>query len=214
MYLGAILTVAPMPLSQPEASDHRAADPDRDLVARVAGGEERALGALYDRFAPSLYGMALRMTGEAADAEEVVLDTFSQVWREAGRFRSERGSTGAWLTMICRSRALDLIRARTRRGRATDRAAALDPEPALGQPGPAADEAVLATEQARTVAAALGNLPARQRTALELAFFDGLSHSEIAARLDEPLGTIKTRIRSAMLHLKAALAGLRPEGRR
>lgn len=203
-----------MPLSHPEAPDHRAADPDRDLVARVARGEERALGALYDRYAPALYGMALRITGEAADAEEVVLDTFSQVWREAGRFRSDRGSTGAWLTMMCRSRALDLIRARSRRGRATDRAAALEDQPALGQPGPGADEAMIATEEARSVAAALDRLSTGQRAALELSFFEGLSHSEIAARLDEPLGTVKTRIRAALLHLRAALAGLRPEDRR
>ncbi|MBL8986595.1 MAG: sigma-70 family RNA polymerase sigma factor [Gemmatimonadetes bacterium] len=199
-----------MPVSESEAL-HRSTLDDHALVTRVAGGDEQALSVLYDRFAPVLYGLALRITAEPADAEEVVLDTFSQAWREAGRFRAERASAGAWLTMMCRSRALDLVRARTRRGRAVDRAAALEGEPALGQPGPPPDAAAIGAEEARALSVALEELPAPQRTALELAFFDGLSHAEIATRLAEPLGTVKGRIRTAMTRLRTALAGLGPE---
>ena len=180
---------------------------DRRLVERMARGDEQALAALYDRFAPALFGMAMRIAGERADAEEIVLDAFQQAWRDAARFREERGSVAAWLTMICRSRALDLVRSRVRRERAVTRAegaAAGDP-PAMGRGPLASGGGAEAGERGRVVAEALEQLAAPQRQAIELAFFEGLSQSEIAERLREPLGTVKTRVRLGMQKLRDAL---------
>src|SRR5262245_53286319 len=153
-------------------------EPDRRLVERMSRGDEQALATLYDRFGPVLYGVALRIAGERADADEIVLDSFQQAWRDATRFREERGSVAAWLTMICRSRALDLVRSRVRRERAVNRAesaAAGDP-PAMGR-GPGAGGGPEAGERGQVVAAAMEQLALPQRQAIEMAFFEGLSHS-------------------------------------
>jgi RNA polymerase sigma-70 factor (ECF subfamily) len=183
---------------------------DRDLVARAAGGDDGAIAQLYDRYGTVLYAVAYRVVGQRADAEEIVLDAFAQAWRDAVRFEAERGSVAAWLTMIARSRALDLVRARTRRDRMTATAAAGDPDraPAMGawreDPGRVMDQ----RERQQRVAAALETLSAPQRQAIELAFFEGLSHSEIAVRLGEPLGTVKTRVRLGMQKLRDQLRPL------
>ena len=188
-------------------------DTDRDLLDRIAGRDERALERLYDRYARLLYGIAYRIAGERTDAEEIVLDAVSQVWREAERFRAERGSVAAWLTVICRSRALDLVRARGRSARAITAASASEPEgsPAMGseQPGPAGR--MEETERRTAVAQALRELSDPQREAIQLAYFEGLSHSQIAERLGEPLGTVKTRVRLAMLKLRDLLRPLYAE---
>lgn len=180
---------------------------DRSLLDRIAGQDEPALEQLYDRYSAVLYGTALRIAGERSDAEEIVLDTFAQAWREAGRFRSERGSVIAWLTMICRSRALDLVRARGRRLRLVDAASASEPGafPGMGGPGPLPSGDLDGIERRTEVARALRELAPPQRQVIELAYYDGLSHSEIAARLGEPLGTVKTRVRLAMQKLRDAL---------
>jgi RNA polymerase sigma-70 factor (ECF subfamily) len=180
---------------------------DRTLLDRVARGDERALGQLYDRFGAALYAVALRIAGERADADEIVVDAFSQAWREAGRFSADRGSVAAWLTMICRSRALDLVRARGRRARLVDAAQAADPEAPPAMAGWTADPAGVTTgaERSRCVQQALDALPPPQREAIELAYYQGLSHSEIAERLNQPLGTVKTRVRLAMQKLRDQL---------
>lgn len=180
---------------------------DRDLVARAAGGDERAMAQLYDRFAPILYAVAYRIVGQRADAEEAVLACFEQAWRQASRFELERGSVGAWLTMMVRSRALDQQRARTRRERATKGATAEDPATSPGFGGWRSDpsESVDTAERRARVQEALNVLSPAQRQAIELAYFEGLSQSEIAARLQEPLGTVKTRIRLAMQKLRESL---------
>ncbi len=180
---------------------------DRDLLERAARGEEPALGSLYDRYGGPLYAVAYRITGERADAEEVVLEAFAQAWREAARFRSEKGSVIAWLTMICRSRALDLVRARGRRARLHVSAVAAEPEAVPAMAGGARSPADLVTDQerARRVAEALATLSPPQRQVIELAYYEGLSQSEIADRLREPLGTIKTRVRIAMQKLREVL---------
>ena len=180
---------------------------DRRLLEMMARGDEQALAALYDRFSGALYGVALRIAGERADADEIVLDSFQQAWRDSTRFREERGSVAAWLTMICRSRALDLVRSRVRRERAVNRAETAAPGdvPALGRGPTATSGASDAGERGRIVAAAMEQLAEPQRQAIELAFFEGLSHSEIAERLREPLGTIKTRVRLGMQKLRDAL---------
>jgi RNA polymerase sigma-70 factor, ECF subfamily len=180
---------------------------DTDLITRAAAGDERAMAELYDRYGQVLYAVAYRIVGERADAEEVVLDAFSQAWREAGRFEAARGSVAGWLTTIARSRALDLVRARSRRERITASAAAQGTEsvPAMG--GWRADPAsgVDLAERRRQIQLALETLSPPQRRAIELSYFEGLSQSEIAERLQEPLGTIKTRVRLGMQKLREVL---------
>ena len=185
---------------------------DIQLIAGMAQGDERAASSLYDRHGAVMYGLALRMVGEPADAEEVVLDAFAQAWRDAKRYDTSRGSVAGWLTTIARTRALDLIRARGRRSRMTDTATAtLDEPAAMGSGFAAPDVEVLETERAVAVKSALDQLPIPQRQAIELAFFEGLTHHEVADRLREPLGTVKTRIRLGMQKLRDSLVGLAPE---
>lgn len=180
---------------------------DAELLARAARGDERAVGMIYDRYGQVMYAVAYRIVRQPGDAEEVVADAFAQAWRDAGRFEAGRGSVAAWLTVITRSRALDLVRARSRRERITDTAQRSDPESTLGMgtPGATPDAAVETRERERRVAEALADLSPPQRAAIELAFFEGLSHSEIAERLNEPLGTVKTRVRLGMQKLRESL---------
>jgi len=180
---------------------------DAELLARAALGDERAVGTVYDRFGQMMYAVAYRIVRQPGDAEEVVAEAFAQAWRDAGRFEAGRGSVAAWLTVMSRSRALDFVRARARRERITGTAQRSDPERTLGMSAPAVgpDAAVEAKERERRVAEALADLSPPQRTAIELAFFEGLSHSEIAERLNEPLGTVKTRVRLGMLKLRESL---------
>jgi RNA polymerase sigma-70 factor, ECF subfamily len=184
-----------------------AAESDQILLERVARGDEAALERLYDTYSGALYAVAFRISGERSDAEEIVLDTFAQAWRDAPRFQSSRGSAIAWLTMICRSRALDLIRARGRRAKVVDKASAAEPDtpPGMGTSEPRTDRSVERMERRKVVADALMALSPVQREAVQLAYYEGLSHSEIAERLGEPLGTVKTRVRLAMQRLRDTL---------
>ncbi len=185
---------------------------DLELVAAMARGDERAAATLYDRHSAVMYGLALRMVGEGADAEEVVLEAFAQAWRDAERYDTSRGSVVGWLTTIARTRALDLIRARGRRAKMTESAATqLDAPAAMGEGFRSADALVDDADRASAVATALNGLPDAQRRAIELAFFEGLTHPEVAERLREPLGTVKTRIRLGMQKLRDMLSGLAPE---
>ena len=181
---------------------------DRELVARAAGGDDRAMTDLYDRYGAVLYTIAYRVVGQRADAEEVVVDAFAQAWRDAGRFEAGRGSVAAWLTMIARSRALDLVRARGRRDKLAASAAVSGADlagPAPDHPGASPADRTEEDERRRMVRQAMESLSPPQRQAIELAFFEGLSQSEIAARLNEPLGTVKTRVRLGMQKLRESL---------
>lgn len=184
--------------------------PDRVFVDRMAAGDERALAALYDRQGATAYALALAIVGERADAEEVVVDAFGQMWRTAAQYDPARGSVLAWLATITRTRALDLVRARGRRARALERAAQTNDEgfatpiAAAGSP----DRAPELAEARGLVRRSLEALSPPQRRVVELAYFGGLSHSEIAAELNEPLGTVKTRLRTALEKLRASLGPL------
>lgn len=190
-----------------EQSAAAAAPADRQLVDRMAAGDEPALTALYDRYGAVLYALAYRILREPADAEEVIMETFAQAWREAGRYEPGRGSVPAWLTMMTRSRALDQVRSRDRRDRVVTAAARQEPDgpPAAGRwdADPARGPEQL--ERQQQVREALAALVPAQREAIELAYYEGLSQSEIAERLREPLGTIKTRIRLGMIKLRDLL---------
>jgi RNA polymerase sigma-70 factor (ECF subfamily) len=189
-------------------SEARAADIDRDLLRRVATGDESALGTLYDRWSPLVHALVLRMLGDADEAEDVVEETFWQAWRHASRYEVARGAVSTWLTTIARSRALDRLRARRRRQEDSwtqleEREVDLTEQPARhDDPLTSAESA----ERRRRVASALAALPAEQRQAIELAYFGGFSQSEIAERTGQPLGTVKTRVRLAMDKLRESLA--------
>jgi len=169
-----------------------ASPPAENLIRRLTRGDHNALGEFYDLFAGLVNGLAIRILRDRAEAEDVVQEVFVQVWRQADRFDPARGSPESWLCTIARSRALDRLRRRASRRE--------EPE----GPAPGGVDAPR-TEEALAVRKALETLSPEQRRALELAYYEGLTHSEIAARLGEPLGTIKTRIRTAMIRLRDVL---------
>ena len=170
----------------------------------MAGGDSSALAALYDRHARAIYSLALRILTDAAEAEDVVQDVFTQAWRQATRYDASRAPVVGWLMIMTRARSLD----RLRRRRA--RIATTEMDPATPHPkDPDVDQETLAitAEQADRLRGALRDLPDGQRAAIELAYYEGLSQSDIAERLQQPLGTVKTRIRTGLLKLRDALAG-------
>ena len=188
-----------------------ALSPDSTLVSRAAGGDERALGELYDRYGAMAYSLACAVVGEPADAEEVVAEAFAQVWRSAAGFDPARGSVAAWIATISRTRALDLVRSRKRRARVVEEAAVMSDEGESLVFAPSvesADRSAELTEASAIVRKSLSDLPTEQRRVIELAYFGGLSQSEIAERLSQPLGTVKTRMRSGMEKLRQALRPL------
>lgn len=170
------------------------------LIAALRGRDEAALSALYDRYGQMVYAVALRVTGDAGAAEEISLDAFYQLWQQADRYDPSQGSLLNWLLTICRSRAIDRMRARAARKRttATD---ATDAAPVH----PAAEDLADLNERRQLVRDAMAALSPDQRDAVALAYYEGLSHSQIADRLQEPLGTVKTRIRQAMGVLRRVL---------
>lgn len=172
-------------------------------LARTARGDEQAFGSLYDALSGRVYGLALRILGDPAAAEEATLDTFTQVWNTAGRYDPKRGSVATWVLTIARSRALDLKRAQARRA---SRENALEAGGDPTAPGPDPVAAYAMAEEAVRVRGALATLPDDQRACIETAFFGGLSYSDTAAALGQPLGTVKTRIRTGLATLRAVLA--------
>jgi RNA polymerase sigma-70 factor, ECF subfamily len=190
----------------PEQSGREAlqARDDRGLVDRLASRDQAALAELHDRYARVVYAMALKISGSPAEAEDVAIDTFWQVWQQANRYDPKRGSVAAWICTIARSRALDRLRTQRRSPLvATDE----PPERVDLRVDEGAEQDVFLAERSAIVRSALGELSDPQREAIELAFYHGLSHAEIADRLNEPLGTIKTRIRLGLLKMRDRMAG-------
>jgi len=175
---------------------------DLALVRRVVDRRQEALAELYDRYAPLLLAVARRILNSAADAEEVLQESFFQAWNQAERYDSGRSSVSTWLVLTARSRALDRLRQRQSRERT---AAAAEAEPRAPAAPARYDENVLTEERRRRVQNAMATLSVEQREVLELAFFGGLSQSEIAERTRTPLGTVKTRALVAMKKLRRDL---------
>jgi RNA polymerase sigma-70 factor, ECF subfamily len=176
---------------------------DVSCLQRIASGDQAAAARLYDRHARPLYSLVLRILGNETEAEDVLQEVFAQAFRQASRYDVRRGVVTAWLLTIARSRAIDRLRARRTRVEArTGDVQTLDEMP---DAQPDAASAMLDEEQSRLVRQALGTLPLLQRMAIELAYYEGLSHAEIAERLEQPLGTIKTRIRLGLLKLRDVL---------
>lgn len=185
------------------AGTSRTAVEDQVAVERMARGESEGLAELYDRHARLIFSLALRIVRDQGDAEDVVQEVFSQVWRQAARFDLTRGNVAAWLVTLSRTRAIDLLRRR----QARPALATSEPtvEPPDESPGP--DVQMEWQTRATEVRRALEMLPLLQRAAVELAFFDGLTHAEIADQLEVPLGTVKTRVRQGLLKMRDSLAG-------
>jgi RNA polymerase sigma-70 factor, ECF subfamily len=165
-------------------------------------GDESALSTIYDRYSPMLFGMLTRILDDRQAAEEVLQDLFLQLWRNAGQFDANRGSLPVWLMVIGRNRAISRLRGRRDRELLEDQEGDFANAFVSGQN--IEDEAARA-ELARNLTAALGKLPAEQQQALELAYFQGMTQSEIAAKTGAPLGTVKTRMRTAMQSLRQIL---------
>ena len=171
------------------------------LIARVADGEEDAFRALYRRLAPSAYGLALRVTRDEHLAQDVLQEAFADVWAQAGRYDPAQSSARAWVTMLTHRRAVDRVRREQADRDRTARWASASSETAHD----AVAEVVQLRAEHRRVRQAVDGLTRLQRDALELAFDGGLTHTEVAARLDIPLGTAKTRIRDALRALRTEL---------
>jgi RNA polymerase sigma-70 factor (ECF subfamily) len=176
-------------MPQPSTED------DPSLLALVQSGDEHAMATLFDRYNRVVYSVALRVLRDPASAEDVLQEVFMQIWRNPDSFTAARGSLGGWLAIVARNRSIDALR-RKRPTTSVD-------DIALAAPCNLADEAERNSlmERARSV---IHELPTEQRKTLEMAFFDGLTHSEIAEMTGDPLGTVKTRIRSALLTLRKA----------
>ena len=185
-----------------------AAGTDPDLVDRIREGDDHALGELYDRHGAVMYSLARSIVSDPADAEEVVADAFLQIWRGAAQYDRDRASVGAFLAVVTRSRALDVVRARKRRGAAEGKAAGWNPTGltiALSASDSDPDRAFELRETSAIVRRALDALPEPQKEVILLAYFGGYSQTEIADRLSEPLGTVKSRVRAGMQTLRKAL---------
>lgn len=176
------------------------------LLERIAQLDQTALSELYDRYARVLYAVAFKILGSVEEAEEVVLDVFSQVWRTAARYNSTRGRVDTWLFMLTRSRALDRLRALQRLTRAVTVSVDNAMMESLSLCNP--EEDLLISERRAQVLAALAQLPQEQKQVLELAYYKGMTHVEIAAHTGKSLGTVKTRIRLGLSKLRDALAEL------
>ena len=178
---------------------------DPPLVRAVAEGSAEALGTLYDRHAGTVYGLAKRILTRQEDAEEVVQDVFAQVWRDAPRYDPSRASVAGWIMVLARTRAIDRLRARRAR---PDQQDGIEPgqAPPLVAAGQDPEHAVISKEASSKVRAALDALPDSLRTLVELAYFQGLTHSEIAGQTGVPLGTVKTRLRTAVASLRLVLS--------
>lgn len=184
----------------------------------MASGDEQALGVLFDRCATLVNSVAMRIVRDVDEADEIVEDTFWQAWRQADRYEGERGTVAAWLGTIARSRALDRLRARKRSREEAlpqplaEQAASADVETMVHPTDPARDAEHI--DQRERIARALESLSGEQREVITLAYFGGLSQSEIAAQCGLPLGTVKTRTRLAMEKLRGLLATLDEGGTR
>jgi RNA polymerase sigma-70 factor (ECF subfamily) len=168
------------------------------LVARIRAGDQQAMSELYDRYSRVVYAVALRVLQDAAAAEDILQDVFLQLWRNPDAFDASRGNLTAWLAVIARHRSIDRLRKRRPE---------TDIEDCIIAGGPDLRDETERTLVVEKVRAALAEMNPDQRGVLELAFFQGLTHTEIAEKTGQPLGTIKTRIRSGLKYLRAKFAG-------
>ena len=183
------------------SEDKRIEQEDREWIQRMASKDAKALDAFYTRYNRLAFGLVLRIVGNREDAEEVLTDVFWQIWQQAPKYDASRGKPIAWLLTIARSRAIDRVRST---GRQPIPTADLD-HPTNSPPASAEPDPFVLRDTRAAVQEALQSLPEQQRIPLEMAYFQGMSHTEIAGALGEPLGTVKDRIRTGMINLKKRL---------
>jgi RNA polymerase sigma-70 factor (ECF subfamily) len=191
------------PGSTPPSEDRERVD--AQLLERVAGGDREAFAQIYARFSGPLYGTALRILQDAAEAQDVVHDGFLAIWNKASTYETSRGTAFSWALTMVRNRAIDRLRMRRRRQELLADAATADTEHLSTDAGPSGGEAAASQDEAQVVRAAVASLPREQQRALELAFFSGLTQEQIATKLREPLGTVKARIRRGLIKLRSTL---------
>jgi RNA polymerase sigma-70 factor, ECF subfamily len=177
-------------------ADLKEVSPDATLVSAIRDGDEQAMAQLYDRYSSLVYSIALRVLGETEAAEDILQEIFLRLWRNPATFDSSRGSLPAWLAVITRNRAIDVLRKRHSKTDLEDVKVSVEPDLASG---------VERSRILEKIRGALRSMSEPQRSALEMAFFEGLTHTEIAEKSGEPLGTIKTRIRTGLLVLRKAV---------
>jgi len=172
-----------------------------ELLARIARGDKEAFGRFYDAYAPLAFGVIRRILPQPGDAEDVLQEVFWEIWRLAPRYEPERGAPAAWVLTRARSRAIDRLRSVRRRDVEVG-VEHIETAPAATS----ADDPSAGLPDRELVRGAMGTLVPAQREIVELAFFGGMTHTEIAARLSQPLGTVKTRMRAALKHMREQLA--------
>ncbi|MBI4474668.1 MAG: sigma-70 family RNA polymerase sigma factor [Acidobacteria bacterium] len=183
------------------SDDLRIDQEDRDLIRRMASKDANALDAFYEKYNRLAFSLVLRILGIRQDAEDVLVDVFWQVWQQSSRYDESRGKPIAWLLTIARTRAIDALRSSGRQAAKTEQfETARAPEA-----GASEQDSFVLSDMRRAVQAALQSLSEAQRVPLEMAYFLGMSHTEIAAALGQPLGTVKDRIRTGMMHLRKML---------
>ena len=179
---------------------------DDELIRRIMRAEPAAAQALYGRYGRLVYSLAFQVVGDEPAAEEITQDVFLTVWEKAGTYRAEKAKVATWIARIARNRAIDVLRQRKSRDNRS-KGAWEDLKQAAEAPAPDPGERLENERLQARVREAVSSLPPEQKAALTLAYFQGLTHQEIATQLGEPLGTIKTRIRAAMQKLRALLQG-------
>ena len=187
-------------------NDKTAPDKDVELLRRIAAGDRSAFAEFYDRHSTLMFSVACKILNDPGEAQDVLQETFLQIWEKAERFDPTLGKASSWVATLTRNKAIDRIRASVRRSRLADEAGT---ESAIAaEVTDTANEAVHGHDKARLIQSAIVELPADQRRAIELAYFSGLTQHEISEKLQEPLGTIKARIRRGLLKLRDQLEGL------
>ncbi len=171
---------------------------EAEIIARIYSGDESAMSLLYDLYSRVVYAVALRVLADTSAAEDILQDVFMQLWRNPQAFKASRGSLAAWLAVIARNRAIDQLRKKRPETEAAEIVIAVDPD---------LENTAVRNQAIDKVRTVLAGMPAEQRAALEMAFFEGLTHVEIAGKTGQPLGTIKTRIRSGLSAVRKAFEG-------
>jgi RNA polymerase sigma-70 factor (ECF subfamily) len=179
---------------------------DAEVIRRIRAGDQAAFLEFYDRYSPLLLSVAARVLGDRREAEDVLQDVCTQIWHKSSGYDAELGSLSSWAVTMTRNKAIDRVRASTRRRRLAEEMA-ISAEAPEEPPAASANELLHGRERAERIRAALQDLSSEQRQVIELAFYSGLSQSEIATRLAQPLGTVKARIRRGMLRLREQLGG-------
>ena len=193
-------------VNDPNVNDQDSEARDIELLRQIAVGDRAAFAEFYDRHSILMFSVASRILNDPADAEDVMQEAFVQIWERARAFDAKLGKASSWAAILVRNKAIDRIRASQRRSRLAQEAG---PELAFAATSAdTANEAIHGSEKAKLIQSAIVELPADQRRAIEMAYFSGLTHIEISEKLQEPLGTIKARIRRGLLKLREQLEGV------